>query len=364
MLTILNDPAGITGRRRIPWGAGTVFEHVARAMPDGGGDCTVRFNGAEIDPVRDPRMAAAPAPGDEVVVVQRPEGLQVWALVISLALAAYSYTLIPKPTDQPQTSQSSNNQLTGQTNVARAYQAIPDVYGLRRCWPDLIQPSLSEYVGNQKLITEWLCVSRGKGTITDVKFAETLLADVSGASWGGPSPGVPFEPAVGPSAYPELNDTTLTDVFEPFAAADVNGQELSVDPGTSSYFGDSILTTTNGSATFTLQLFGSSSTLDYLKSIAGTGTARVTTNPFGGLVDGVDEVCDVVSHVGNTFTFSRPSGNFSADQGPVNVVCTVTPTGAPGVVGPFTLPVDSERIWWHVAFLRGLVGSVEIEAEW
>ena len=36
------------------------------------------------------------------------------------------------------------------TEIARAYQAIPDVYGYRRVWPDLIQPSLVEYVFNEE----------------------------------------------------------------------------------------------------------------------------------------------------------------------------------------------------------------------
>ena len=174
MLTILNDPAGVTGRRRIPWGSGTIFEQVVRAMPGGGADCRVLFNGEPVDPVSDLRMAAPPQAGDEVAIVHRPAGVEAWVLVASLVLSAYVYTLIPKPTDQPQSSDSPNNRLTGQTNIARAYQAIPDVYGRRRCWPDLIQPSTVEYISNVKVITEWLCVSRGKGTLSQVKYAETL----------------------------------------------------------------------------------------------------------------------------------------------------------------------------------------------
>lgn len=360
MLTILNDPAGITGRRRIEWKPGrTVFEHIVEAMPHGGGDCAVRFNGAEINPAADPRMASLPRPDDDVVVAQRPEGLDpaTWSLIISFVLAAYSYTLIPRPVDQPTQSSSPNNQLASQTNIARAYQAIPDVYGMRRCWPDLIQPSTVEYVSNVKLITEWLCVSRGRGTISAIKFAETPLVDIGGASSS------IFEPAATPNTYAEDNDTTLTDVYETFASADVNGQELSNAP--SSIFEQGQIETFAGSPTFTIDFQGNLGNFESLKAAAGIGTATVVA---GFIDEPINDLCSVVSFVETgtpslKFTFTRGSSfslSASYGEGPV----TIQVTGGGTARGPFTLPVASDQIWCNFAFLRGLVGSVQVQAAW
>ena len=58
------------------------------------------------------------------------------------ALAAYTVTALsnfPKA-DGAAGKDSPNNKLTAQTNLARAYQAVPDVYGYRRVWPDLPLP--------------------------------------------------------------------------------------------------------------------------------------------------------------------------------------------------------------------------------
>lgn len=356
MLTILNDPAGITGRRRIEWQLGrTVFEHIAEAMPEGGSDCSVRFNGCDVvDPVCDERMSAPPLSGDEVVVINRPDGVETWVLIASVLLAAYSYSLIPKPVDQPQQSQSPNNRLTGQTNIARAYQAIEDVYGYRRVWPSLIQPSLSEYVNHVAYVTEWLCVSRGKGTLTDVQYAETPIDDVAGATHD------VFAPAASPSPYPELNDTTITDVREPFQCEDVNGQELQPEsPAVITDFAG--LQTTAGSAQFVFRI-NDGAHLDYLKSIAGSGTAFVQYDAAG-----INELCVVDYYFiddGNiaqfTFVASAPFGA-SAD---FNDYIFITPTGGPEAQGPFTLPVAADRIQWNMVFPRGLVGEVQVRVEW
>lgn len=358
MLTILSDPAGITGRRRIPWDGRTVLEQIAEAMPDGGEGCTVRINGIEVDPLADPRMGAPPREADDVVVVQRPEGVAEAFFVASLILAAYTYSLIPKPVDQPTQSTSPNNQLTGQTNVARAYQAIPDVYGLRRVWPDLIQPSTVEYVNNVKRVTEWLCVSRGKGTITDVQYAETPIDDIAGASWQ------PFEPAASPNTYREDNDTTLTDVYEAFESPEVNGQEIADAPGF--FFHQGTVETTNGSASFTIEFTTALATLDPLKASA---TAVINMDLPDQPAAFVDALCTVDSYVETpgvsiTFTFIRQAGVLSVDGTYTFTPVRIEPSAGGTAIGPFTLPVDAQHIWCNFAFLRGLVGTVQVRADW
>ncbi|MGB8665319.1 MAG: phage tail protein, partial [Serratia inhibens] len=51
------------------------------------------------------------------------------------------------------TGESSNNDLTGQTNRARLYKGRPNIYGQVRAYPDLIQEALYEYIDNNKYIT-------------------------------------------------------------------------------------------------------------------------------------------------------------------------------------------------------------------
>lgn len=356
MLTILNDPAGITGRRRIPWGSGTVFEQIARAMPEGGGGCEVRFNGEIVEPLTDPRMNRAPADGDEVAVINRPAGVETWILVASFVLAAYSYTLIPKPTDQPQQTDSPNNRLTAQTNIARAYQAIPDVYGRRRCWPDLIQPSTVEYISNVKVITEWLCISRGKGTVSEIRYADTPIDDIDG--WRA----TVFEPSATPDAYPENNDTTLEDVYEAFEAPEVNGQEIADSPS-SLVAQEGVISTTSGSGVFTFLVGGDISHWQSIIDLEGTGSASITVingaEPFSAVCTVDNHTFDGTNH---TFTFTRPT-SFAASN-TETVVANFTPVGGGSARGPFTLGADADQIWCNFVFARGLVGTVEVEAEW
>lgn len=364
MLTLLNDPAGITGRRRIPWGPGTVLEQVMRAMPEGGGGCTVRFNGVEIDPVADPRMAAAPAPSDEVVIVHRPEGVELWVLAVSVLLAAYSYSLIPKPTDQPTLSDSPNNRLTGQTNIARAYQAIPDVYGRRRVWPDLIQQSAVHYdADGRKLVTELLCISRGKGTAEDLAYADTLLQDIPGAS------SLVFEPSASPNTYPEDNLTTVTDLLEVTKSPEVNGQELSSEAFPSGITRTSVVTFSSPTA-FTVEC-DDGSDLGTLKSLSPTGSARVDVGPVQVSIDPpqweyFSDECTVLGYsvAGSRVTFSFQALNY-AFYAFSNATTTVTMYAgvAAATVGPFTLPKAGNRIRANIAFLRGLKGTVNVDAE-
>lgn len=365
MLIILGDPAGITGRRRIPWGAGSVFEQIVRAMPDGGGDCEVRYNGAVIDPVRDPRMTTAPAPDDEVIVVRRPAGLDpiTWVAIASAVFAAYSYTLIPKPADQPQVSQSPNNQLTGQTNIARAYQAIPDVYGQRRVWPDLIQQSAVHYdAAGVKMVTEVMCVSRGKGLVSSVSYADTLLQDIAGAG------SQIFEPSDTPNTYPEDNTTTVTDLLEVYKSPEVNGQELSAEefPSVISRSATVVFSTFSD---FTIEC-DDGADLAEMKALSPSGSALVEFSypvevEAGYNYEWFSDECDVLGYSvsGGRVTFSLHAQNALFFLGSHETTVSMF-AGVPATtVGPFTLPSAGNRIRANIKFPRGLKGRVDITAE-
>lgn len=363
MLIIMNDPAGATGRHAHEWDyTATVQDNIARHLRSGGG-CAVRWNGDDINPATDPRMDRPPSIADEVTVIRRPEGFDplTWTLIAIAASVAVTVALMPKVPRLTSAAgkDSPNNRLAGQTNIARPYQAIPDVYGLRRIWPDLIQPAVVEYVDNVKLITEWMVASYGIGTITAVQYAETPFADIAEASYE------VFEP-VPVDGYPERGTTTLSDVLEAFEVDDVNGQELTYPEPypVMTPTGDFVAVT--GATTFTLKIPNSTANIANLKGLAPFGTARVVCTLPGPVA--FDEDCTVASFVVSgsdcTFTFSGVPV-WASDVTATAIATTITPNGtAPQTVGPFTLPLASDRIRWNTVFLRGLKGSVTIRAEW
>jgi hypothetical protein len=376
MLTILRDPAGVTGIARHPLDFGITLQANIERHLSHGGDAELRINGQTVDPLTDPRLDAPPSRFDRVTVVQRPAGFDPLTLaVIAIAASvAISYALIPDINTPTATKESPNNGLTGQTNIARTYQAIPDIYGLRRVWPDLIQPSAIEYIDHIKYVTEYLCVGRGRGTITNVQYAETSIVDVAGATFE------VFEPSfTGPTlpgsliGYPEFQYCTLTNLVETFAAPDVNGQEMAppAAPVTAVFTGVRFVAT-SGSATFTLRVTDGEATAP-IKALVPSGNAIVTFT-YGDAGVGTDgdlvaETCAVtafsVASGKCTFTLVRGS-TFPLSYDETAASASILPDAATvsAVIGPFTLPVECNRIRWNTIFPRGLKGTVNIEVTW
>lgn len=376
-LIILRDPAGILGREVHALRADEPLQHqIEAAMPGGGAECELLINGERADPFTDKRLDVPPQCGDTVVVAHRPAGLDplTIAIIAGVLLSVVSFALIPKLPDTPTANDSPNNRLTGQTNVARAYQAIPDVYGRRRVWPDLIQPSYEEYIEGEKVITEWLCVSRGEGRITEMKASDTPLSDIVGSSFQAWVPGFVGPPAPGvPSGYAEALPTIVGPVYEALRSANVNGQEL----GTATTAEALVTPATlffNNTSQYTLT-FTDGAQWDTLKGLAGSGSCRVSffwSHPAVEYSSWHDFTTTVVSFLVSganvTFTFNTPGYVFGGGEpgghtAPVTATIYAAATSSADV-GPFTLSADADQLWWNVVFLRGLVGTVQIQASW
>lgn len=373
MLTILNDPAGITGRQQHELDYDLTLQANIERHLEAGGDCELLINGVKVDPLNDPRLDAPPSMLDLVTVIRRPAGVETWLLVASLALSVYSIATAPRPEDAPISNDSPNNRLTGQTNIARAYQAVPDVYGRVRVWPDLIQQSTIEYVDHVKRVTEWLCISRGTGDVSDVLFADSPLAE-------GDSSFTVYKPLTTPSAYPELNDTIIENVLETFASPEVNGQEITdaIPPDEVPITGTVILTS-DGTTSWSLE-FDDSADLADLKALSPAGSASVsmqylwTRDVGGGSASDYVFINSTAVVTGYTVAGSRVTFDFTGPvveeigtqtlTPPETFVRLIASVPATEAAGPFTLPADADRILWNVVFLRGLKGTVEIEAEW
>lgn len=362
-LTILNDPSGITGIRRVPLDYRISLQENIERHLSGGADAVLRINGQIVDPLEDPRLDAPPSRFDSVVIALRPSGGGGLLNVLSFGLLGGPAlnSLLPKLPGQDGSAgkDSPNNRLTAQSNIARTYQAVPDVYGYRRIWPDLIQSSVVEYVDHVKYVTEWLCLSRGKGTVTAVQYADTPIEDIDGSSYE------LFEPVADSSGYPENGSTTLLDVFETFASDEVNGQELPYAVPFTALNKTGTFSATSGNSFFTITI-ADGADLDDLKSLVPSGTAAVSFTYGTSPPVNFDQVCTVqsVSIGGSNATFTFSSTTWASTEGS-GATFTITPNGSDKTtIGPFTMQAEADRLWWNTIYLRGLVGTVNFEAEW
>ncbi|MCZ2496446.1 hypothetical protein GN316_06735 [Xylophilus sp. Kf1] len=365
MLIILNDPAGASGRQRHAWDFGaTIQANIERHLRHGGG-CKVLANGREIDPASDPLMARCPTIVDFITVVRRPEtGIELgwWIVAAVVASVAVSFALMPKVAGTTTGNDSPNNQLTAQTNRPRAYQAIPDVFGYRRVWPDIIQPGTVEYIDNIKYITEWMCISMGRGTLSNVNYAETPIGDIEGASYEVFAP-VPVD------GYPELGSTTLLDVLETFESDEVNGQELGYAVPYATVSANGNYAAFAGDVFFTITV-PNGGNLEQLKSMAPDGTVAVAFTTESGGEDGPitrNRTGLLLSYevTGGSCSLTISSDAWAEDESFEDVGLTITPDRSTlATQGPYTLPVSASRMRWNTVFLRGLKGSVDVRAEW
>jgi len=363
MLTILFDPAGISGRHRFALDTSkTIQENIERHMASGY-ECDLLINGVKVDPLACACLDRLPVESDAVTIIRRPSGGIINTLSYGILGGYVAQQVMPVPQVAAQapsnvSKDSPNNSLTSQSNVARAYQAIPDVYGYRRVWPDLIQPTTVEYIDHIKYVTEWLCISRGKGDVSDVRYSETPITDIAGASYE------IFEPTY-LSGYPEDGDTSISGVLETFSSDDVNGQEMPPLVTCSAITPTGSFSAASGATTFTITVPDSTS-LAQLKSRAPAGTATVAFSYTPGPTS-FSQTCTVLSYAvasGNCiFTLSSTAWGSSASGS--GIAFTITPVGDYyDIQGPFTLPVTCSRIRWNTVFLRGLKGTVTIRAEW
>lgn len=375
MLTVITDIHGIRpAENHILNHELSLLENIMLAVPNGADVAEVWLNGLRLEDFNESddldRNATAL---DSMRVVLRPAGLDPFsltlAIVIGIVAAVAAVALIPKPqvpNDMGAGKQSPNNQLQAQTNIARLYQARPDVYGQVRSYPDLMQQSTIEYINNVKFLTEWLYFGDGKYTVEQVKYADTPIADFAGASYE------IFYPTETGLVWPENSTTTLSDVTESFASPEVNGQTLE-PPGTDFSGGDPPITEAAATVDFpidsaTFDITVAKNATKWADLLTMVGTTELAQVQFQWQTDQgprpFNQLCECTSYVDTgteyIFTFICQIVSTAATNAVLTV--TVTPrveyTGV--MIGPFTLPVEANQIRINFAFLRGLKGSVTL----
>ncbi len=149
-------------------------------------DVLVTVNGVELG--LDDELDFEIAPAHFIQVFDQPKGVigDILNPVFNLVTKVFSF-LAPKTPSfsaaESNVKDSPNNRLTGQTNVARAYQARPEIHGQVRAFPDLIQQSMFEYNNNLKTVTEWLNIGIGEYKTESIRFAESDFTAMAGASY-------------------------------------------------------------------------------------------------------------------------------------------------------------------------------------
>ncbi|EMI7065509.1 MULTISPECIES: host specificity factor TipJ family phage tail protein [Providencia] len=149
-------------------------------------DVVILVNGRELQD--DDELDFEITPTHFIQVFDQPKGVigDILNPVFNLVTKVFSF-LAPKTPSfsaaESNVKDSPNNRLTGQTNVARAYQARPEIHGQVRAFPDLIQQSMFEYNNNLKTVTEWLNIGIGEYKTESIRFAESDFTAMAGASY-------------------------------------------------------------------------------------------------------------------------------------------------------------------------------------
>lgn len=198
-------------KERVELAAGSFFYDDWLAKQQFHSDVIIAVNGYEL--TDDDELNFQLTPTHYVQVTDQPKGVvgDILRPIFSVVTKVFSF-LAPRSASFSAGSdvkESPNNRLTGQTNVARAYQARPDIYGQIRAFPDLIQQSVFEYSNNLKTVTEWLDLGVGHHQTEGVRFAESDFTAMAGASYRIYQPG---------EIIPLIN--------EGFEFPDIDGQEL------------------------------------------------------------------------------------------------------------------------------------------
>lgn len=337
-------------------------------------DAMIIVNGRELQ--EDDELDFKITPTHFIQVFDQPKGVigDILNPVFNLVTKVFSF-LAPKTPSfsaaESNVKDSPNNRLTGQTNVARAYQARPEIHGQVRAFPDLIQQSMFEYNNNLKTVTEWLNIGIGEYKTESIRFAESDFTAMAGASYK------IYKPK---EVIPLIN--------EGFEFPDIDGQEL---PGPNESK-DIPRQTATANEVVSGEIKGGEAAIkiikqdefEYFYELTKPRSISMTVNvsfdtPQGSvskdvridaqLVDA--KISDDGSLINPTeyyeFFFSNLTGTELAQLPPNAVVNTtkfILYDNQFLTVGPFFSPVDGDQLWVHTQANLGGGENCNARIEW
>lgn len=335
-------------------------------------DIRINVNGNEL--AADDELAFTLQENDRVIIFDQPKSGGLIGTILNPLehLNPIKFTqkvlsgLMPKPNASAASGNSKtspNNSLKGQTNIARNGEAKPDNFGQIRAYPDLTQESLFEYVSNLKYITELMSFGLGRYDISSVRFSETNLGSMAGATYSIYNPGA-----------------VIPQVFEGYQFDDVDGQEV---PGLNESGDFPIETATANTVVSGVYAGGQiamkivkQASFDYFADLAFPHPVTFTINVSYPVAGGGTKTEDITlsanlisfAETNNgavvnpvyyyTFTFDRLNGpNIPIESATINTTKFILNDNAALIVGPFFSPLPSSQLWLHTQ--SGLGGDSE-----
>ena len=330
-------------------------------------DIRIRVNDTELRP--DDELAFPLKENDRVIIFDQPkDGGLIGTILNPLEhFNPIKFTqkvlngLMPKPNASSAAGNSKtspNNSLKGQTNIARNGEAKPDNFGQIRSFPDLVQESMFEYVktGDQdpgiKYVTELMCFGIGWYDYSSVRFSESNLGAMAGATYTIYQPG-----------------DVIPTVVEGYQFDDVDGQELpgpneSESQPQQSATANTVISGTYSGGQIAMKIVKQDE-FDFFKDLPKPSPVKLTINItyttatgsvtedatiFGNLISCVQSdngaVVNPVYYY--TFAFDSLSGpGIPIETATINTTKFILVQNSGVDVGPFFSPIPSSQLWIH-----------------
>ncbi|HBU7418066.1 TPA: MoaD/ThiS family protein, partial [Klebsiella pneumoniae] len=304
--------------------------------------------------------------GDVVAVFDQPEGgvgklitmiLRPVTKILSGALKVFGLSNKPSASVSVATGESPNNDLTGQTNRARLYKGRPNIYGQCRVFPDLIQEALFEFVDNNKQLTEWFEVGYGRYTISSIRYSESNLGSLAGASSAIFNPGDVIGTIEVGYQFDDVDNETVPGLNE---SQDFPAQTATTTAPTSVAIESNqlkaVVLSNDDNFSYFAALAVPHPVSFLINATWNDGGTSVTRN-----VTGAGNIISSESFIGDdtlsytTFYIGELSGEITSLPGNavINPTLFTLNDQTPLVIGPSVSPIVSTQVWVHVLVQLG-----------
>ncbi len=279
---------------------------------------------------------------DVISIINRPALIGIIVVVAIVVAVAISLALAPSlPGNAGEQSESPNNRLQAARNAFRPGEARPEIFGSIISYPDFIQPTFFEYVGNLKIVYELGYVGEGYFDIGEVRSGETPFNSIPGSSFQIFQPG---------AVIPQ----TLLTIHRP--ADPVDGQSLLAPDDDSLQQVGEIDTITPGASLVLRLIANSTMAIDMGLLIGSYLTLGTLKDSFGQIIPiGTYQVSGLALVTGRTeITLNTTDTIVPA---PSSIIAGVT--GADGktqnYVGYFDIPgTTATEIWFNWQMPQGI----------
>ncbi|WP_265504135.1 host specificity factor TipJ family phage tail protein [Providencia rustigianii] len=363
-----------TPKERVDLKVGSFFYSDFLVLQQLHSDVVILVNGRALQ--EDDELDFEITPTHFIQVFDQPKGVigDILNPVFNLVTKVFSF-LAPKTPSfsaaESNVKDSPNNRLTGQTNVARAYQARPEIHGQVRAFPDLIQQSMFEYNNNLKTVTEWLNIGIGEYKTESIRFAESDFTAMAGASYkiyrpkeviplineGFEFPDIDGQELPGPNESKDIPQQTAT--ANEVVSGEIKGGEAAIKIVKQDEFEYFYELTKPRSISMTVNVSYDTPQGSVTKDVKiDAQLVDAKESDDGSLINPVEYY---------EFFFTNLSGTDLAQLPPNAVVNTtkfILYDNQFLTVGPFFSPVDGDQLWVHTQANLGGGENCNARIEW